>query len=403
MGAEAYTWITKYRKNLGDALAAAREETFAAGKFIGAGEKTATIEKAIELGAECGTGSLLDIVSVSDSPELCSVCPVSREDLLEFFGTERPSFAEIEKCMPFWESFDRGEARAVTLYENGKPAKICFAGWTIDVPAAGSGGLSVEIPAGIIETPVSLPDNGWPVWNLVASYRTICIIVAEVLREPANEVLKKAQEQFSPESGVSFALLNHGRDFLFAFPPRNTASAAKDAEEKMNQFLRSVEEIDRAGFMARGDTGFPNEKDWLNMVAPFCESDSCNQVLIKVKHADTIVLNHPMTVTLKFHPRKWYLNEGEVPNFSLAIEKADKIINEWFYEAKMVGFQNEFVFNDDFYIERVSNGCKFKITCKEPVQFPFWELYLRLRSGLTAEERYSTLSFSGSRAKKAKA
>lgn len=139
MGAEAYTWVTKYRKNLADALRTAREETFAAGKFIGADEHPATMEEAVELGAEAGTGSILDITGVSECPELCSVCPLTSEELIEFFGTERPTFAQIEQCAPFWESFNRGEARAVTLYKNGKPSQICFAGWTIDAPAAGSG------------------------------------------------------------------------------------------------------------------------------------------------------------------------------------------------------------------------------------------------------------------------
>ena len=139
MGAEAYTWVTKYRKNLAEALRTAREETFAAGKFIGVDEHPATMEEAVELGAEAGTGSILDITGVSECPELCSVCPLTSEELIEFFGTERPTFAQIEQCAPFWESFDRGEARAVTLYKNGKPSQICFAGWTIDAPAAGSG------------------------------------------------------------------------------------------------------------------------------------------------------------------------------------------------------------------------------------------------------------------------
>ena len=32
MGAEGYIWITKFKKNLADALQAAREETFASGR-----------------------------------------------------------------------------------------------------------------------------------------------------------------------------------------------------------------------------------------------------------------------------------------------------------------------------------------------------------------------------------
>ena len=139
MGAEGYIWITKFKKNLADALQAAREETFASGKFFGADEHPASIEEAIGLGAESGTGSLLDIVTVSEAPELCAVCPLSREELLEFFGSERPTIEQIEKSVSFWASFDRGEARAITLYEKGQPARICFAGWTIDAPAAGNG------------------------------------------------------------------------------------------------------------------------------------------------------------------------------------------------------------------------------------------------------------------------
>ena len=56
MGAEGYIWITKFKKNLADALQAAREETFASGKFFGADKHPASIEEAIGLGAESGTG-----------------------------------------------------------------------------------------------------------------------------------------------------------------------------------------------------------------------------------------------------------------------------------------------------------------------------------------------------------
>ncbi len=139
MGSEAYTWVTKYRENLADALRAAREETFAAGKFLGAEDHPASIEEAVELDPDCGTGSLLEIVGVSATPDFLCASRLSREELLGFFGTERPTFEEIGKCSLFWESIDRGEARAVVLYEQGRPEKICFAAWTIDSSAAGSG------------------------------------------------------------------------------------------------------------------------------------------------------------------------------------------------------------------------------------------------------------------------
>ncbi len=139
MGAEAYTWITKYKEDLAEALENARQETFAAGKFLGAEDNPSTIEEAMEYDPEGGTGSLLEIMEVSETPELLCACWLPKNKLLEFFGTERPSFEEIKQCMPFWESFDRGEARAIVLYENDQPAKICFAAWTIDNMAVGNG------------------------------------------------------------------------------------------------------------------------------------------------------------------------------------------------------------------------------------------------------------------------
>ncbi len=148
MGSEAYTWITKYKEDLAEALECARQETFAAGKFLGAEENPATIEEAMEYDPEGGTGSLLEIGNVSETPELLCACWLPKEKLLEFLGTEHPSLEEIKQCLPFWESFDRGGARAIVLYENGKKAKICFAAWTIDNLAVGDGSFEDVPPAG---------------------------------------------------------------------------------------------------------------------------------------------------------------------------------------------------------------------------------------------------------------
>ena len=403
MGAETYTWVTKYKKNLADALAAARMEAFASGKFIGAEEHPSSIEMAMEIDPESGTGSLLDIASVSEAPELCSVCQVSKKKCVEFFGTERPTFAEIEKCMPFWESFDRGEARAVTLYENGKPALICFAGWTIDAPSAGSGGTFIE-KTDEVEIIPNEEDSGWPTWDLTKQVRVIYLVIADMLSEPASDLVCKAQKRF--KSWGLYATMNHGHDLVFGFPESwavDTRSSKKvNVSDEMSDFLHVAWRQDHIGFLDGRYVNFPNGRNRIMLVTSMAESDLYNQLMLQVSHTNTIALNRPMTVTLKFHPRTWYLEEGEVPDFLPSIEKSDKIICEWFHEAQMVGFNREFVYNENFYIERLPNGCKFQITCKEPIEFPFWELYLRLRSGLSPEERFSTLSFSGSRIKKSK-
>lgn len=139
MGSESYIWVTRYRKNLAEALERARNEVFLSGKFIGAELYPATFQEAWAHDPEGGTGSLLDIVSVGGPGDFCSVYALTGAELLHFFGTEQPSLDEIRNCTAFWESFDRGQARAITLYENGRLAKICFAGWTIDTGAAGDG------------------------------------------------------------------------------------------------------------------------------------------------------------------------------------------------------------------------------------------------------------------------
>lgn len=164
MGSEAYTWITRYKKHLADAWESARAEVFASGKYLGAEKHPMSIEEAVELGAECGTGSLLDISSVSEAPEFCAVCPVSREELREFFGTERPTFEQIEKNVSFRDSFGRGEARAVTLYENGRPSRICFAGWTVDAPAAGSGSFEDAKGKKRPKKSRKTKQNAWGLW-----------------------------------------------------------------------------------------------------------------------------------------------------------------------------------------------------------------------------------------------
>ena len=140
MGSEAYIWITKYDESLAKALKTAREEIFAAGKFLGAEKHPKSIEEALKYNPEEGTGSLLDIRNVSITPEFLCVNWLSSDELLEFFHTKHPKFEDVKGCQALWDSIGRGEARAITLFEKGKPAKICFAAYTIDSIAVGNRG-----------------------------------------------------------------------------------------------------------------------------------------------------------------------------------------------------------------------------------------------------------------------
>ena len=138
MGADAYIWITNYDESLEKALKTAREETFAAGKYLGAEKHPISIEDALKYNPEGGTGSLLDIRSVSVTPEYLCVNWLSSDELIELFHTKSPKIKDIKECQILWDSIGRGEARAITLFEKGKPAKICFAAYTIDSIAIGN-------------------------------------------------------------------------------------------------------------------------------------------------------------------------------------------------------------------------------------------------------------------------
>lgn len=138
MGSDAYIWVTNYDECLEKALNVARAETFIAGKFLGAEKHPISIEDALKYNPEGGTGSLLDIRGVSIAPEYLCVNWLTSDELLEFFHTKYPQIEDIKKCQALWESIGRGEARAIALFEKGKPVKICFAAYTIDSIAMGN-------------------------------------------------------------------------------------------------------------------------------------------------------------------------------------------------------------------------------------------------------------------------
>jgi hypothetical protein len=38
----------------------------------------------------------------------------------------------VEECDDFYDDIDRGQAVCITLYENGKPSELFFAGYSFD-------------------------------------------------------------------------------------------------------------------------------------------------------------------------------------------------------------------------------------------------------------------------------
>lgn len=132
MGAEPWSNFTKYEPNLQAALDKLRQSVFAAGEYRYAEEGPATIEEALEIADADGTASILDIMQISEEPDFCCAAPFSADELRDYFGSERPTRAEVESADEFWEGLERGQARYAVVYENGQPAELFFAGYSFD-------------------------------------------------------------------------------------------------------------------------------------------------------------------------------------------------------------------------------------------------------------------------------
>lgn len=94
--------------------------------------KPKTIEQLLELQAESGTHSILDIASISPEPQNGAISPFPRSRLIEFFCSETPSHADIEEAHDSGslEAFvsERWQGIYVIAYRDASPAEMFFAG-----------------------------------------------------------------------------------------------------------------------------------------------------------------------------------------------------------------------------------------------------------------------------------
>ena len=166
MGANFYCYFTPYKSDIDAALQVLREAEFKAGRYSAAmmaaepplymfqmdfppdasspapGPVHSSIEETFENMNEDGTGSILDIIRVSDEPDTCAACPLPDDDLRLSLGTTQASRAEVEQAFvrletatrnpEILERIGRGEARYIIVYEAGRPNEIFFMGYTFD-------------------------------------------------------------------------------------------------------------------------------------------------------------------------------------------------------------------------------------------------------------------------------
>ena len=132
MGAEPWSYYAPFEQSVRAALETLRQRVFKSGKFRGSEMNPATPEEAIQNMDADGTGSILDILGVSATPDFSSVSPLPEADLISLYGTSQPTREMIESNMDFYDDIERGQGIYIVVYKGGKPDEYFFAGYSFD-------------------------------------------------------------------------------------------------------------------------------------------------------------------------------------------------------------------------------------------------------------------------------
>jgi hypothetical protein len=153
MGAEPYWYIVPYESDIEVALQKLRQREFRAGRYNPvtpfpefpvdltaepAPAQHGSIEEVLEDADEDGTRSILDIQHAAPAPfdgsqtQFFTAFPLVEADLVDLFGTTRPTREIAEKNDEMWELLERGSAIYVILFDKDEPSEILFAGYSFD-------------------------------------------------------------------------------------------------------------------------------------------------------------------------------------------------------------------------------------------------------------------------------
>src|SRR4051812_43513175 len=132
MGASPYWYFTPYEIDFDSALQKLRVKEFEAGRYNPAvmfpefpvteqtqspGSQHSSIEEAMEEAAEDGTRSILDLTSVSDVDDYCIARTLSKEEIVKYFGTDKPERPAVENNHALFDDIERGKGFCVTVYK----------------------------------------------------------------------------------------------------------------------------------------------------------------------------------------------------------------------------------------------------------------------------------------------
>jgi hypothetical protein len=147
MGGHAWFYFVDYEPDINSALQKLREREFRAGRYnpvtwfpefpVGPdspapGAQHASIDEALEDADADGTRSILDMMRIADEPDYFAAAPLPAEDLIETFGTDKPTREMIEAHDELFDALERGQGVYVVVYEDERPSEIFFAGYSFD-------------------------------------------------------------------------------------------------------------------------------------------------------------------------------------------------------------------------------------------------------------------------------
>ena len=147
MGAHPYWYFTRYEENVEAALDKLQRREFQAGRYNpvmpfiefpitpaspSPGPQHDSIDDACDAADADGTRSILDITYIGDAIDIGTAAPLDDDALQDLYNTTMPTREMIESNMDFFEFIDRGQAIYITVYKNGKPDELFFAGYSFD-------------------------------------------------------------------------------------------------------------------------------------------------------------------------------------------------------------------------------------------------------------------------------
>ena len=147
MGGHPWFYFVAYQSDINIALQDLRRREFEAGRYNpviwmppfpvdnnspAPGAQHASIDEAMEAADADGTRSILDMERISDTPDDGAVAPLPAEELIDLFGTDKPTREMIEDNDDLFEMLERGQGVYVIAYRDGEPTEIYFAGYSFD-------------------------------------------------------------------------------------------------------------------------------------------------------------------------------------------------------------------------------------------------------------------------------